>query len=202
MTRIDVDRLSLLPRSFYEDDSAFVAPHLLGMLLVRRVGNELLVGRIVEVEAYRGFSDPAAHSFMGKTIRNAALFGEAGHAYVHAMRQYHLLDVVAETADRPSSVLIRALEPIDGIPLMQKLRETDDLLRLTTGPGRLGQALQINSSLNLVDLTDKTSPLYIASDGSRLTRSEIRQSTRIGITRGTDSMLRFFIDNNDFVSKR
>jgi DNA-3-methyladenine glycosylase len=198
---MDYANVMPLPRSFYEQDSAVVAPKLLGKLLVRKLGDAWLSGVIVETEAYLAENDPAAHNFVGRTTRNAVLFGEAGHTYIHTMRQYHLMDIVTEGIDIPGSVLIRAIEPVDGVVGMMRLRKTKDILKLTSGPSKLCQAMQIDRSLNGLDITTNTSEIFIADSGSRLSQELIENSARIGISKAIDSPLRFYIKSSPFISQ-
>lgn len=187
------DSPSVLPRSFYETDAPLVAKELLGKLLVRRLDNNLLVGRIVETEAYLGKDDPAAHSFIGQTARNSVLFGEAGHAYVHAMRQHYLMDIVAEFVNEPGSVLLRAIEPIESIDVMKETRRSADIKSLTNGPAKLCQALQIDKRFNGVDVTTSRSELFVCDDGYVVRSEDIIESKRIGISKATELLLRFYI---------
>lgn len=189
-----------LPRSFYEEAPEKVARKLLGKMMIRRFEGKLLSGIIVEVEAYLSENDPASHNFKGKTKRNTVLFGEAGHAYVHSMRQYYLIDIVTESIDNPSSVLIRALEPIEGLVEMQITRRTSDPLKLASGPSRLCQALSIDKVLNGQDVTDSESPLIITSADVSKSQRLISVSPRIGISKASDSLLRFYIKDNPHVS--
>ena len=192
-----------LPRSFYDRDPRLVGPDLLGKILVRWQGRKLLTGRIVEVEAYLGADDPAAHASIGKTPRNAVLFGPAGYAYVYFIYGNHYCLNVSCLPDRtPGGILFRALEPLQGIEEMFKLRgiETDaDLRRLTSGPGRMAAALGITRERdNGKDLTDARSDLYIADDGSPLPKVMITK--RIGITKAAEMPLRYIVAGNRFVS--
>src|SRR6266480_6435044 len=159
------------PRSFYNRDPRLVGPDLLGKILLRRQGRKLLTGRIVEVEAYLGADDPAAHASIGKTPRNAVLFGPPGYAYVYFIYGNHYcLNVSCLPDGTPGGILFRALEPLQGMEEMFKLRgiaEEIDLRRLTSGPGRLAAAFGITRERdNAKDLTDAKSDLYIAGDGS------------------------------------
>src|SRR5258708_26729740 len=139
--------IRILSRSFYNRDARLVGSDLLGKLLVRRQGRKLLTGRIVEVEAYPGADDPASHTFIGRTPRNAVLFGPPGHAYVYFIYgNYFCLNVSCLPDGVPSGILFRAVEPIQGIQEMFKLRgiaEGSDPRRLTSGPGRLAAAFGI-----------------------------------------------------------
>ena len=197
-------RLSALPRSFYDRDPRLVGPDLLGKILVRRQGRETLAGRIVEVEAYLR-DDPAAHSFIGKTPRNAVMFGPPGFAYVYFIYGNHFCMNVSCLPDKlAGAVLFRALEPVRGMKEMFKLRgieEGSDMRKLTSGPGRLAAALGITRERdNGKDLTDSKSDLYIADDGSAPPRVTITK--RIGITKAAEMPLRYIVAGNRFVSGR
>src|SRR5215475_834896 len=141
------DRLTPLPRAFFNRDPREVSRDLLGKLLIRREGRAKLIGRIVELEAYLGADDPAAHSFAGRTARNAVLFGPPGFAYVYFIYGNHYcLNVSCLPEGTPGGILFRALEPIAGMSEMFKLRgieEGSDLRRLTSGTGRMAEALGI-----------------------------------------------------------
>ncbi len=136
-----------LTRSFYQRHPAEVAPDLLGKILVRRIENTYLRGRIVEVEAYSS-DDPASHTFRGMTTRNRAMFGEAGHAYIYFIHGMHYcINVVARSDTPAGGVLIRALEPLSGITTMRQLRGREKLRDLTSGPAKLTQAMGIDKTL-------------------------------------------------------
>jgi DNA-3-methyladenine glycosylase len=195
--------LRALPRNFYDRDPRLVGPELLGKILVRRDGRKLLTGRIVEVEAYLGAEDPAAHAANGKTPRNAVLFGPPGRAYVYFVYgNNYCLNVSCLPDGVPGGILFRALEPIRGVEAMFKLRgidESSDLRRLTRGPGRLAAALGITRERdNGKDLTDSRCDLYIADDGA--TPPKVLITKRIGITKAADMPLRYIVPGNRFVS--
>ncbi len=199
---------SPLKRTFFNRDPRRVARELLGKLLVRREGRKLLVGRIVELEVYLGENDPAAHAAVGLTERNRVLFGPPGFAYVYFIYGNHYcLNVSCMPEGRAGSVLIRALEPIAGIPEMQEARGLEEKpgartqRLLTSGPGRLAEAFGITRSRdNGKDLTSPESDLVIAADNYR--PQKILATARIGITKAADMPLRFFIASNEFVSVR
>jgi DNA-3-methyladenine glycosylase len=198
-------RLRILPRAFYDRDPRLVGPELLGKILVRRHGRELLTGRIVEVEAYLGADDPAAHASIGRTPRNAVLFGPPGYAYVYFIYGNHYsLNVSCLPDGVPGGILFRAVEPIEGIEEMIKLRgiaEGSDLRRLTSGPGRLAAAFGITRDRdNEKDLTHSRSDLYVADDGSAPPRVLITK--RIGIKKAVEMPLRYVVTGNRFVSGR
>jgi DNA-3-methyladenine glycosylase len=171
---------------------------------VRRQGRKLLTGRIVEVEAYLGADDPAAHASIGKTARNAVLFGPPGHVYVYFIYGNHYcLNVSCLPDGTPGGILFRALDPINGVQEMFKLRgiaEDSDLRRLTSGPGRLAAAFGITRERdNGKDLTDAESDLYITDDGSD--PPSVLITKRIGITKAADMPLRYIVAGNRFVSR-
>jgi DNA-3-methyladenine glycosylase len=198
--------LKLLPRRFYLRDPREVARDLLGKLLVRREGKSELAGRIVEVEAYLGTDDPAAHSYAGRTPRNEVLFGPPGHAYVYFIYGVHYcLNVSCMPEGDAGCILIRALEPISGIAQMASNRKLKlsalptqgELRQLTSGPGRLAQAFAITRPRdNGKDVTARTSDLQIIADD--FNTEQIATSKRIGITKATEAQLRFLIADNPF----
>lgn len=196
---------SPLPREFYDRDPRRVSRGLLGKVLVRREGRRVRTARIVEVEAYLGVDDPAAHSFSGRTPRNAVLFGPPGYAYVYFIYGNHYcLNVSCLPDGVAGGVLFRALEPLAGIDEMARARgvginSTRDLRKLTSGPGRLAEAFGITRERdNEKDLTSARSDLFIASDGYRVRR--ILTTPRIGITKAAERPLRYVIAGNEFVS--
>jgi len=198
-------RTVILPRSFYDRDPRAVGPDLLGKVLVRRRGGQYLSGRIVEVEAYLGAEDPAAHASVGKTARNAVLFGPPGFAYVYFIYGNHYcLNVSCLPEGTPGGILFRALEPIEGRSEMFKLRgipEDSDPRRLTSGPGRMAAAFGITRARdNGKDLASEESDLYIQDDGSLPPR--ISATRRIGITKAADRPLRFIVLENRYLSGR
>jgi DNA-3-methyladenine glycosylase len=170
---------------------------------VRRHGRKLLTGRVVEVEAYLGTDDPAAHSSAGKTKRNAVLFGPPGIAYVYFIYGNHYcLNVSCLPDGTPGGILFRALEPLRGIKEMFKLRgieENADLRRLTRGPGRLAAAFGITRERdNGKDLTSSRSDLYVADDGAP--PPQVLITKRIGITKAAEMPLRYIVAGNKYVS--
>jgi DNA-3-methyladenine glycosylase len=166
-------------------------------MLVRDLADGEAGGRIVETEAY-GIGDPAGHAYRGITPRNRTLFLERGHAYVYlAYGSSFMLNVSSEASGVGAGVLIRAIEPTDGIRIMQRNRDTERLRDLARGPGRLSAALEIDRRLDGIDLC-RSGPLWLGSDGQA--SGEIGQSKRIGITRAADSLLRFYVRHNLFVS--
>jgi DNA-3-methyladenine glycosylase len=194
-----------LSREFYDRDPRRVARDLLGKLLVRRDGRKLRIARIVEVEAYLGRDDPAAHSFAGRTLRNAVLWGPPGFAYVYFIYGNHYCFNVSCLADgEAGGVLFRALEPLAGIEKMARGRDLSpeqakDLRKLTSGPGRLAEAFGITRARdNGKDLTSRRSHLWIADDGTP--RPRVKTTPRIGITKAAERPLRFVVAGNAYVS--
>jgi DNA-3-methyladenine glycosylase len=187
-----------------------LARFLVGKVVVREFPGGRVSGRIVEVEAYPP-RDPAAHHFRGRTPRNGSMFLRRGLAYVYFTYGNHfMLNVTAELPGTGGGVLIRALEPLDGIEHMQRLRKTTKLRDLTRGPGRLAQAFDIDRRLDGVDLC-APGPLWLAALRSESafpnlpSRDKLRPnrqgiSTRIGITHAASRLLRFYERKNPFVS--
>jgi DNA-3-methyladenine glycosylase len=167
-----------LPREFYNRSPLVVAREFIGKKLVREYEGNLLSGMIMETEAYFGESDSASHAYRGMTRRNTVLYGEAGHAYVYFIYGMHLmLNVAAGEPGVPWAVLIRAIDPVDGIETMQKLRKRKT--GLADGPGKLCQALAIEGELNSWDLT-KGEVLWI-EPYKEIAHAQILSSPRIGI---------------------
>lgn len=196
--------VSVVPASCYEHAPDIVARMLLGKLLVRDHKNERLVGRIVEVEAYFGMDDPAAHAYVGRTARNEVLFGPPGIAYVYFIYgMYYCLNVSCEPDGQAGGVLIRALEPVEGLETMAKFRKLPPHPKpqlLTSGPGRLCQAFNITRTAhNGLDVTDSASCLRIEDDG--YIPKNILVTPRIGIRHAAELPARFLIDGNKFVSR-
>jgi DNA-3-methyladenine glycosylase len=198
-------RIRLLARPFLSRNPSRVARELLGKVLIRNVQNQFLAARIVEVEAYLGENDPAAHAAAGNTARTSVLFGPPGHAYVYFIYGNHYcLNVSCEREGKAGSVLFRALEPLLGIAEMALAREITlraprDLPRLTSGPGRLAEAFGITRARdNGCDLTSPRSGLWIGEDDFRT--SAIQITPRIGISKATDQPLRYILAGNAFVS--
>ena len=187
----------LLDRAELPVDTAQLARFLLGKMLVRALPEGMAAGRIVETEAY-GIGDPAGHAYRGITPRNRALFLERGHAYVYlAYGISFMLNVSSETPGVGAGVLVRAIEPTDGIAIMARHRGTARLRDFARGPGRLSAALAIDRRLDGIDLC-RAGPLWLGSDGRA--SGDIGQGKRIGIFHAADSPLRFYVRENPFVS--
>jgi DNA-3-methyladenine glycosylase len=187
----------VIARSELAVDTVELARQLIGKLVVRGTPGGVLSGRIVETEAYP-VGDAAGHAYRGQTPRNRVLFGPRGHAYVYlAYGVSYMLNVSSEAEGVGAGVLIRALEPLEGVESMQRNRGVQNLRDLARGPGRLAAALDIDRGLDGVDLC-REGPLWLAGDGADA--PEIGTSTRIGISRDADRLLRFYVRGNRFVS--
>ena len=192
-----------MQRAFFERQPDSVARDVLGKLLVRRTDKTLLVGRIVEVEAYFGDGDPAAHSAAGRTARTAVLFGPPGHAYVYFIYGMHsCLNISCEPTGQAGSLLVRALEPLQGLAQMAAWRGLTAQAAprlLTSGPGRLCQAFGITRAThNGVDLLSADSDLQLRDDGYGT--QSILATPRIGITKAAERPLRFLISGSPYAS--
>lgn len=192
--------MKILPRSFYQRDTVLVAQELLGKQIIRKVNNKIVSGIIVETEAYM-MDDPASHAYRGKTKSNEALFGQVGHAYIYFIYGSHFcFNIVARSADcQAGGVLIRALEPVEGIEAMKHFRQTEVERNLTNGPGKLAQALHITKTLYGHDVTHE-GPLYVVQ-GVKVAHNDICATKRIGISKAREQAWRFYVCTNPFVSQ-
>jgi DNA-3-methyladenine glycosylase len=191
--------VAVLPRRFYARDSLLVAPELIGCTLVRRDagGGGPIGGLIVEVEAYRGEDDPASHAFRGETPRTRSMFGPPGRAYVYFSYGVHsLLNAVCEAEGTGAAVLIRALEPVDGIDVMRARRGVERAQDLCSGPGKLTRALEIGLSLNGSSLVE--GPIEVLE---REAEPRIAVGERIGITKAAELPWRFCDADSAHVSR-
>jgi DNA-3-methyladenine glycosylase len=198
-------RIRRLRRSELPADTIALTRFLIGKIVVHDLPEGRLSGRIVEAEAYP-LGDPAGHHFRGPTPRIRSMYLSPGHAYVFFNYGAHfMLNVSSEPAGTPGGILIRALEPIDGIELMQRHRKTKNLLDLTRGPGRLAAAFRINRSLDGLDLC-APGELWLGALSSPRQKDSAPSSdsvgvtVRIGISRAADLPLRFYEIGNPFVS--
>lgn len=194
--------MKILTRSFFTRETDLVARELLGKIIVREVDGHVLKARIVETEAYMGINDPSSHAYGGKRVRNAPLYGQVGHAYVYfTYGMYYCVNFVARDLSHPAGgVLIRAVEPLEGIGFMENLRKKHTTHGLTNGPGKLTQALAITKELNTHDVTKKGA-LYVI-DAPEIAQKDIVVSKRVGISKAVDEPLRFYIKDNKWVSKK
>jgi DNA-3-methyladenine glycosylase len=195
-----------LNKNFFAGEVLTVAKDLLGKSLVKVEKNGILVGKIVEVEAYHGDIDEASHSFRGKTKRNEIMFESGGYLYVYFTYGAHFCcNVVTGRKGQGTAILIRAVEPISGIERMiknrfgRKLKNEKEIFNLTSGPGKVCAAFGINRNHSGTDLTGEK--IFLLQN-KKIKNSEIGISKRIGITRSVDLPWRFFITNNPFLSRK
>jgi DNA-3-methyladenine glycosylase len=189
---------------FYRRATEAVAKALIGKKLVRTIVRNgrafRLAGRIVETEAYGYIEDSASHACMGPTARNLVMFGDVGRAYVYFTYGSHFcLNVSARSGREAGAILIRGIEPVEGIVMMKEFRPVEDALSLTSGPGKLTQALKITTALNGVDMTNAESEIHI-EQGRKPVR--VLATQRIGITRATDKEWRFVDPSSPYLSRK
>lgn len=185
-------------RSFYERDTATVARELLGKILTHRTAGKMTSGKIVETEAYYGEGDPASRASDKKTERNKIMWGPGGFAFVYMVHGHWLFNVTSEREGTPGAVLIRAVEPVEGLDLMKRRRGKKDRLELTSGPGKLTQALGITKEHHGMDLTSSGELVILEGKDQEF---KIGTSHRIGVSADLERELRFFISGNRFVSR-
>jgi DNA-3-methyladenine glycosylase len=191
-----------LPRSFYLQPTLDVARSLLGLYLVRKTPGGVLAGRIVEVEAYLGDVDPASHAYRGRTKRNEVMFFQGGHLYVYFTYGMHFCgNVVTQAEGVGHAVLLRAVEPVEGIASMSRRRGTArmEVEKLCSGPAKLCQAFGIGRKENGIDLCSDS--IWIEQRDPGLSRASIGISTRVGISTAKERKWRFYVKENRFVSK-
>jgi DNA-3-methyladenine glycosylase len=196
----------ILERAFYKRNTFTVARELLGKILVHETENGRTSGRIVETEAYIGPEDMASHAYKNlRTRRTEVQYGPKGHAYIYFIYgMYYCLNVTSgEISEKPEAILIRAVEPIEGIEIMLNNRELteDKVKKLANGPGKLCDAMEITAKLNGHDLVKP--PLCI-KDGDKISQDRIEEAKRIGVDyagRWKNMRWRYFIEDNDYVSR-
>jgi len=200
----------MIPLKFYNQSTLKIAQALLGQFIVREINGRKLMGKIVETESYVGFNDLASHASRGKTDRTKIMFGPAGHAYIYLIYgMYCCFNIVTEKKDYPAAVLIRAVEPIEGIDQMLKNRKLQSpisnskfLISISNGPSKFCQAFAIDRKLNDHALNKK--PLYLIK-GEKIKPSQMVKATRIGVDYSGEyakKKWRFYIKGNAFVSKK
>lgn len=188
-----------LPRSFYARSPLVVARAVLGRLLVHEGPGGRVAGRIVEAEAYRGSGDPASHAWRGLTPRNATMFGPPGHAYVYfTYGMHHCLNLVTEPRGRAAAVLVRALEPVEGLPLMRRRRGVGEDARLARGPGNVTRALGLTRAHDGLDLVG--GPLWVSDQPPQRSGRRIARSGRVGIRVAAERPWRFHLAGHPCVS--
>jgi len=199
-----------LKKTFFENETPKVARSLIGKVLVKYtnfMGNYFKIsGLITETEAYGYKDDPASHAYKKLTPRNASMFGEVGRLYIYFIYgNHHCLNVVARNQNQlAGAVLIRSVEPLEGINLMKIFRKTENIYNLTTGPGKLTQAFKITIKHNNLDVTDRTINNYFYVEEneyvSQTNRFKVSQTLRIGISTGIEKKWRFIMLRPDLNS--
>lgn len=187
-----------LSREFYSRSTETVAEELLGKILVHKTEEGVCGGKIVETEAYLGLDDPGSVGY--RRVRNVpkSLLKSSGHAFVYFTYGNHwMLNVVARRNGLLGAVLIRAVEPLEGIDLMRKRRRVNDIRNIVSGPGKLTKAFGIDKRHDGLDLTKDI--LFIEDSDEKI---DVVRTTRIGLSKGKEKLLRFYVKDNDFVSKR
>ena len=202
---INTSNIEVLPRKFYIRPVIVVAKDLLGKVLIKKEGDNILVGRIVEVEAYDGNIDEASHSFKGKTKRNEVMFNEGGFFYVYfTYGAHYCCNIVTGKKDHGAAVLIRAIEPLEGIDLMtenrfgRKLKSEKEIFNLTSGPGKVCKAFGFDKVHSGTDLIKGDIFLINAP---KVKKNKVGISKRIGISKSMELPWRFFETGNPFLSR-
>ncbi len=192
----------MIPVAFYSRPTLQILEELIGKVLIRKSRDGLASGIIVEAEAYRGQDDPASFASRGRTKRSEMLYGPPARAFVYlTYGMHHLFNVVTEQEGFPAAVLIRALEPLEGLALMQKRRRTDNVLNLCSGPAKLCQALDIDLALNGASLSSPRSPLIlVGSTDEDEKEKDLVWRPRIGIREGRDRLWRVYRKGSPFIS--
>jgi len=192
----------ILPVSFYSRSTLKVLEDLIGKVLVRKSEEGLTSGIIVEAEAYSGEDDPASYAFSGRTKRSEIMYGPPGRAFVHfTYGMHHMLNLVTEREEFPAAILVRALEPREGISLMKKRRKKEELFNLCSGPAKICQAFGIDRSHNGVSLSSSRSPLFIKGGERRKKgKDELIWTARIGIQEGKERLWRAYLRGSPFIS--
>lgn len=192
----------ILPVSFYARPTLDVLEDLIGKVLVQVSEVGVASGIIVEAEAYRGEDDPASFAHRGRTKKSERLYGPPARIFVYLTYGiHHMLNVVTEREGFPAAVLIRALEPLEGISLMKARRQTDKIENLCSGPAKLSQALSIDLALNGRSISSPQSPLFI-KEGLRKEKKEreLQWRPRVGIRQGRERLWRVYLKNSPFIS--
>lgn len=193
-----MNSMAVLPRKFYEREPEAVAKELLGKRIVRRLGDEVLDGIIVETEAYYGLEDPASRAYHGQKVYNKLMWSDSGKVFIYNVHNNWMFNIIAHQFDSIGAVLIRAIDPKRGIGVMRKNRKVKNVFELTNGPGKLTKALKIDKGLNGIFVTSKKSEVFVLDNEMNF---EIESSHRVGVRKDLDRKLRFFMKGNRFVSK-
>jgi DNA-3-methyladenine glycosylase len=192
------DSAEILPRQFYLQPTAEVARDLIGKIFVKQTHGQTLAAKITETEAYLSENDPASHSATGPTPRNKAMFGQPGTLYVYKIYGIHrCINFVCGLSGTGTAVLIRASEPMKGIDIMKRNRGTDDVMKLCKGPGNLAKAFGIDTDMNFARLDTEE---ICVLDSEKIPAGDIVNTPRIGITKATGLLLRFYLRGSKYIS--
>lgn len=195
-----------LSKNYFQSDPVELAPKLLGKIIVRKISRGFLAGKIVETEAYRGLDDEAAHSYKGETKRTEVMFREGGYLYVYfTYGMHYCANVVCGNKGEGAAVLIRGVEPINNFEILAQNRfektnlSSAEIINLTNGPAKFCQAFSIAKEQNGINLLENE--IFI-SKGESISKNQIVQTTRIGISKAVDFPWRFYIKDNLYVSRK
>jgi DNA-3-methyladenine glycosylase len=205
-------QLKRLNKNFFQQDTFFIAQSLLGKFIIRKINNNFLVAKITETEAYYGSNDLASHASKGKTPRTKLMFDQPGLAYIYLIYgMYYCFNIVTEKKDFPAAILIRAVEPIEGLKIIHKNRKTPlaqfskPKPQLTNGPGKFCQAFMIDKNLNGENLISSPK-IYLAQNYQETIKSaQIKKAKRIGIDYAgsyKNKLWRYYLKNNPFISQK
>lgn len=189
---------TVLQREFYERDPALVASELLGKLLILESQGVFLGGVIVETEAYYGLEDPASRAYKGMKNYNRLMWGEPGRVFIYNVHKYWMLNIVAHEAGGVGAVLIRALDPTHGVEVMMRNRPVRDASQLTSGPGKLTMALDVNRRFIGADVTRLDSEIRVLDHRMDF---KVGTSNRIGVRLDLEEEFRFYVRGNGYVSR-
>ena len=187
-----------LNQLFFARDASIVAKQLLGKILVRKLGNRIISGKIVETEAYYGNKDPASRAYKGYNNFAKLMWDKPGKIFIYMVHANWLFNIVTGDFGTPSAVLIRALEPLKGINKMLINRKMP-ISQLTNGPGKLTQALKITKVFNDTDITKGNNKISIIENQEEI---KVVLSHRVGVSKDLERKLRFYVEGNKFVSKK
>jgi len=190
----------VLKRKFFEREPDVVAKELLGKKFVRKINDKTLSGIIVETEAYFGEDDPASRAYKRKsTLFYNKMASKPGTLLIYMVHNNYLLNIISHKKNEVGAVLIRAVEPLDGIEIMKKQRKREKIKELASGPGKFTQSFKINKKQDGIDITSEKGEIYILDEKRE---AKIKTSKRIGVKKDLKKNLRFLISENNFISKK
>lgn len=197
------ENVSQLNYDFFCRKTDVVAKELIGKYLVYHHARGDIVAMIVETEAYMGAGDAACHSAVGKTKRNSVMFGDAGRCYLYRIYGVHTcFNITTDIPEEAAAVLIRGMVPIEGLHLLSENRPGVASEKLLQGPGNICKAMGWDMSLNGLSVCEKNSRIHLYAAGNRPSDGEIEQTTRVGISKEKDALLRFYLKGSPGVSKK